>query len=88
MMRRLASKFGSVPFITPWLMEPRTLICHGSLLVDETMQVAGGVYLSKVCFSPDGKLLVAASTDNVIRVCSGPCTLHDRVAISVLEPRH
>ena len=85
MMRRLVSKLGSVPFIIPWLMEPQTLICHGSLLVDETMSTLYSVW--KACFSPDGMLLAVASTDQVIRVCSGPCAFHNRVTISILEPR-
>ena len=86
-MWRLASEFGSIPFVTLWLVEPWTLISHDSLLVDENTVVGSSVYFWRLCFSPDGKLLVALATDNVIRVCSGLCTLCDCVAISILEPR-
>ena len=69
-------------------MEPQKLIGHGSLLIDEAMpQDDWGPYLKEVCFSPDGKLVAALATDGVIRVCSGPSTLHDRVAIPILKPR-
>ena len=84
-MRRLAGKFGLVPFITPRLIEPRALIGHGSLMVDETMQTHYGMHLQEICFSPNGKLLVSGARDGVVRVCSGPCTLHNRVAISILK---
>ena len=70
-MRKLASKFGSVPFITPWLVGPRILIGYGSLLFDKTIQISS-ILLGELCFSPDGKLLAALATDEVIRVCSGP----------------
>ena len=76
-MQRLATKLGSVPFMTPRLIKPRILTGRGSLMVDETMQTYFGVHLQEICFSPDGKLLVSGARDGVIRVCSGPCTLHD-----------
>ena len=87
-MRRLASNFGSVPFVTAGLMEPWTLTGHFSLLVDETMKYSHDVYFFNICFSPDGKLLAAGATDTVIRVRSGSCILHDRVPVSVLQPRN
>ena len=68
-------------------MEPQKLIGHGSLLVDETIPQNLNEYLCQLCFSPDGKLLAALATNNVIRVCSGLFTLRDCVAISILEPR-
>jgi glucose repression regulatory protein TUP1 len=39
------------------------------VLQDDSVDLAGDLYIRSVCFSPDGKYLATGAEDNLIRVC-------------------
>jgi len=58
-----------------------------SVLVDETADYTGVLYIWDVSFSPDGKLLATAAKDGVIRVSSRTFMLAIVIAVIVtFEP--